>query len=314
LDSVEVRQKGSTWKTFTPKGRFLLCRPSGAGSRNCAMTLEEGVPSGGSNTPTASPVCSPPGKIPKVLTSDFRPPSADSQEGMVAAQVSYSGFEVWLDCARNAAYRFEYMAYNDCGSLPRHAGFKRDPNFSKSCQQKNGKAYKATEGVAFDRGHLVPANHLDGDATAIMQSNYMTNILPQAALMNRGAWLQTEEIIECWRVKEPLHVVGGAIFDDSSPRHAWFKESHNVDNPTYFWKVVTASTLFPEDNNRIAWLLPNLETAKRDQLDKYLVSISELEAALTEAGQSQKFALSDSEKKSKPSKSWALPAGCDKSL
>jgi endonuclease G len=67
-------------------------------------------------------------------------------------------------------------------------------------------------GNNYDRGHLVPANHLDHLAKGIAQSNYMTNILPQHAKMNRGAWLVTEEIIECTRDEEPLHVVGGPIW------------------------------------------------------------------------------------------------------
>jgi DNA/RNA endonuclease G (NUC1) len=61
--------------------------------------------------------------------------------------------------------------------------------------QKPAKAY----GVGYHRGHLVPANHLDGSEETIKASNTMTNILPQTADLNLGAWLQTEEIIECYR-------------------------------------------------------------------------------------------------------------------
>jgi DNA/RNA endonuclease G (NUC1) len=39
----------------------------------------------------------------------------------------------------------------------------------------------------------------------------MTNILPQAANMNRGTWLLTEEIIECYRDIDELLVIGGVI-------------------------------------------------------------------------------------------------------
>ena len=39
----------------------------------------------------------------------------------------------------------------------------------------------------------------------------MTNILPQAANMNRGAWLLTEEITECYRDIDELLVIGGVI-------------------------------------------------------------------------------------------------------
>ena len=67
---------------------------------------------------------------------------------------------------------------------------------SSSCQQLSAKTYKQ-KGQRYDRSHLVPANHLDYSKAAIRQSNFMTNILPQAASMNRGAWLLTKEITEC---------------------------------------------------------------------------------------------------------------------
>ena len=55
------------------------------------------------------------------------------------------------------------------------------------------------------------AIHFEQSQTAIAQTNYMTNILQQAANMNQGAWLLTDEIIECNRDIEDLHVIGGVI-------------------------------------------------------------------------------------------------------
>lgn len=314
FESVSVRITGEKWLKFGMEGRFLKCRQSGAKTKTCTMLLEELVRNEDTKLPSGSGQCIV-GSAPKALTSNFTSPKMmnEAHEGIVAAQVSYSGFEVWLDCTRNAAYRFEYFGYKDCGKLARHAGFRRDPKFPLDCQQRNGNAYPKTEGVAFDRGHLVPANHLDGDALAIRQSNYMTNILPQAAFMNRGAWLQTEEIIECWRDHETLHILGGAIFDETSKRHAWFQASHGVETPILFWKVVTAKSLFPKDNHRIAWIVPNVETAKRATLDKFLVSIYKLEAVLARYGQAQTFDIPDSEKQHTPKVSWKLAKGCDKS-
>ena len=40
----------------------------------------------------------------------------------------------------------------------------------------------------------------------------MTNILPQTDKMNRGAWLESEMLIECARDEEALRIIGGAIF------------------------------------------------------------------------------------------------------
>jgi len=214
-----------------------------------------------------------------------------------------------------AAIRFEYNARYDCGCLGRHGSFKLDPNVDDSCQQKNGNSYPKTDDnnvtYAYDRGHMVPANHLDGDETAIEESNYMTNILPQMDKMNRGAWLATEEIIECYRDVEPLHVLGGAVWDSTSQRNDWFFTSHYVKNPVYYWKVITSGTLFSEDNHRIAFWIPNTVAALRGELDNYVVSISTLETNLAQYGQTQTFDVPSGEKPHTPANAWAKPTGCD---
>lgn len=82
-----------------------------------------------------------------------------------------------------------YNAQRDSGNSKRYNSFYLDPTVPADCQQTSTKAY----GQNYDRGHQVPANHLDASPIAIKQSNFMTNILPQAPNMNRGAWLLTEE-------------------------------------------------------------------------------------------------------------------------
>ena len=51
--------------------------------------------------------------------------------------------------------------------------------------------------LAYDRGHMIPANHWDHDKSTIKQTNYMINIMPQMDKMNRGAWLETEMVGVC---------------------------------------------------------------------------------------------------------------------
>ena len=119
---------------------------------------------------------------------------ATVQSGDVV-RLDYEGFTVWLNCTKRGAVKFRYNAQRDQGNFKRHQQFYFDPNVPKRCQQTSTKPYKHS-GQSYDRGHLVPANHFDYSKKAIKQSNYMTNILPQAANMNRGAWLLTEEIVE----------------------------------------------------------------------------------------------------------------------
>ena len=103
--------------------------------------------------------------------------------------------------------KFLYNAQHDTGNFKPLKSFHVDPNVSSSCQQLSAKTYKQ-KGQRYDRGHLVPANHLDYSKVTIRQSNFMTNILPQAANMNRGAWLLTEEITECYRDIDELLIIG----------------------------------------------------------------------------------------------------------
>jgi endonuclease G len=212
-------------------------------------------------------------------------------------RLDYEGFSVWLDCKERAPIKFRYNAQRDAGNEPRKENFSFDPAVSRDCQQLSTKAY----GNGYDRGHQVPANHLDYSAVAIKQSNFMTNILPQASSMNRGAWLLTEEIVECYRDIEELLVLGGVIWGNNS-KDDYFIKSHGVRTPDAFWKVVIRGK-----DNVIAWIVPNSQTATKDQLDRYLVSVAEIEQLTSE-----KIPVSGDARSQKLNSSWVVPIGCNK--
>ena len=174
-------------------------------------------------------------------------------------RLDYDGFTVWLDCGRRGAVRFRYIAKVDHGKLDRSHIFSIDPDVSRRCQQTTTVPY-AHGDVPYDRGHLVPANHMDHSSKALKQSNYVTNILPQVAVMNRGAWLQTEEIIECYRDRGDLLVLGGVIWGNT-PADDYFKKSHGVATPDAFWKVIVRW-----DGEVIAWIVANSTLATRQAL------------------------------------------------
>ncbi|MDI1276149.1 DNA/RNA non-specific endonuclease [Methylobacter sp.] len=215
-------------------------------------------------------------------------------------KLDYPGYTVWLDCSQRGAVKFQYVAQRDNGNAKRYDNFFIDPNVPVDCQQTSAKAY----GHNYDRGHQVPANHLDASEEAIKSTNTMTNILPQAANMNRGAWLQTEEIIECYRDISELLVIGGVLWGNN-PADDYFIESHGVKTPDAFWKVVIRGT--GQDERAIAWIVPNSQEATRKNLDQYLISVDEIERVTGE-----KIPVADYAKHDKPSQSWMIPVGCNK--
>ena len=127
----------------------------------------------------------------------------------------------------------------------------------------------------------------------------MTNILPQASNMNRGAWLRTEAIAECYRDIEPVTVIGGAIWGDNPRTH--FIASRGVATPDASWKV------FIREDRAIAWVIPNTAEATRKRLDQYLISIADLEARTGEPIPVEGWLKEES-----PGVSWMIPMGCDR--
>lgn len=237
--------------------------------------------------------------VPATPTSSFG--EVVSSNASNIKQLDYTGFTVWIDCSKRGAVKFRYTPQRDTGSFKRYDDFFLDPNVPSECQQLSSKAYGST----YDRGHLVPANHLDFSQDAIKQTNSMTNILPQHKNMNRGAWLLTEEIIECYRDIDELLVLGGVVWGDN-PADDYFVTSHGVKTPDAFWKVIIRGT--GANERAIAWLIPNSAEATKKNLDHYLISIAELEKIIGEP-----IPVADYVKYEKPSSSWLVPKGCNRS-
>ena len=185
--------------------------------------------------------------------------------------------------------------------------------------------------MAYDRGHLIPANHFDNDAAVIAETNLMINILPQADKMNRGAWLETEMITECLRDEEVLTVLGGAVYPstpEASQEAEFFRRTHGVVVPTHFWKIIAANPAgrYRDDHGLLAFWIPNKPEATAARASEFVVSIKQLEAHLAEAGSASSglagpgwprrsvpevFDLPDSIKAHVPS-FWGTLEGCDR--
>ncbi|MFM8341760.1 MAG: DNA/RNA non-specific endonuclease [Methylomonas sp.] len=239
--------------------------------------------------------------VDQALPAAARTPSpAHASPPAKLLQLDYEGFTVWLDCSKRAPIKFRYTAQHDTGQFKRYPDFFFDPSVPAACQQKSTKAY----GHGYDRGHQVPANHLDSSEKAIKQTNYMTNILPQTAQMNRGAWALTEEIIECYRDIDELLVIGGVIWGHN-PEDDYFLDSHGVETPDAFWKVLIRGS--GQDQRAIAWIVPNSTEATRKNLDRYRVTVDDIQRLTGE-----NIPVADYVKHDKPSASWLVPRGCDK--
>jgi len=133
--------------------------------------------------------------------------------------------------------------------------------------------------------------------------------------MNRGVWLATENVVECFRDIEALSVLGGAVFDNESERIDWFLESHDVKTPVYYWKVVRGKDGGEIEKKYgtpvIAFWVPNSEDAKKQKdVDKFTVTIAELEANLAKYDEPETFEFGPKFNKSSCYRAPGKKSGC----
>lgn len=217
---------------------------------------------------------------------------------------NYSYFNLWVDCDRRSAIKFDYIIWEDSANHSRPSSFYTDPYLPSRCQQKTTSSYASVKS-GYDRGHLVASNHMDFNATAIKRANYISNMLPQVANMNRGAWLRTEEIAECHREYTDIRVIGGPVWS-AGVKNTYFLNSHGVRTPNKYWKVLIKQDYNGNVIDAIGWIIPNVTNAYKSSLDNYLESINTIENA---TGQS--IPVPNSFRYMVPTQSWALPSGCD---
>ena len=195
----------------------------------------------------------------------------------------YEGFTVWLDCINHGAIAFRYELTADDGSESRpEDNYVVDTSVPAECQPANGNSYRTSsvpvgQVGTYDRGHLVPVNHMDDSLQSMRDTYYVTNILPQASAFNQdeGAWFHTEVISECYRDITDLSIWGGVIFGDDATDD-YFLDTHRVVTPDFWWKLIMRA----DTNTYVAWLFPNSQSVDVGSIDQYVVDISYLQPRL----------------------------------
>lgn len=187
-----------------------------------------------------------------------------SYAGIANAEIihrQYEGFDLDIDCDLRGAVQYHYTLGRDKGDIDRKEDFEFDPEVPARCQQSSTSTYKVNGKSTFDRGHGVPANHIDNSELGIQQTNFIVNIWPQHRDLNRGAMKQTELIAECYRDIEPLEIYGG-IIAGATPANSDYLKSHGIVTPGYFYKLIVRK------DRALAWILPNKAGMKK----MYLIS------------------------------------------
>ncbi len=153
------------------------------------------------------------------------------------------------------------------GSVARTEVFAPDP----ALPAEEAAQLSDYRGSGYDRGHLAPAGDFVHSQRQMRESFYLSNVVPQDAALNRGAWADLEKHVRrLARERGTLYVFTGPVNDVQAPRIG-----AGVAVPRALYKIV----IDPRARQGVAWLVPNRPGVALDEWDRWRVSIREVEAA-----------------------------------
>ena len=166
-----------------------------------------------------------------------------------------------------AIYYKDAPGYITGGFSRKGLNFKRDPKLNGR-DGGNVWYYKNV----WDKGHLVPAAHMNDNYASLRETFLFTNCTPQHESFNRGVMKELEKKIRQWNNEfgRVAIITGWVIEDDLDYIYTGLPPLMPI--PKYYYKVFVDIS----NNRSIAFLIPNKKSTK--PLLEYVVSIDYLES------------------------------------
>jgi endonuclease G, mitochondrial len=186
-------------------------------------------------------------------------------------------------------YNFFTISYSSKYKNPEWASYTLTADMVKISVAERNSSFRQDKAVAgcavtgdytnsgYDRGHLVPAEDMNFDETAMYESFFMTNVSPQDPTLNRGIWKSLEDKVRKWATaNKKIHVVVGAILPKrNSATLEYIGANEDVLVPKKFFKIILDDT--EPSRKAIAFMFDNEESSKT--LKQHACTIDEVEAA-----------------------------------
>jgi len=156
------------------------------------------------------------------------------------------------------------------GPAKRKDNFRPDPAVAAQCQAQLSDY--ATAGNIYDRGHMAPAGNNTINDAVMSESFFLSNMVPQVANNNRGAWRLLEAAERQWATTPgtDFYIISGGIYDQGHP-----VVGNGLGIPTRLYKIII------EKNSRQvqAYLLPNGPINPATDWPKYQTNMATIEQA-----------------------------------
>ena len=152
--------------------------------------------------------------------------------------------------------------------------WKKDPKISEGYVLIPSDYKGAYKKCNYDRGHQAPLASFKGDDWK--KTNYTSNLTPQKADLNRGAWLKLEnkvrELVN--RENKSVYVMTGTYYNKGE--ELCRLETRRIDYkiPSGYWKIIAIEE---DDKLKVASFMFPQNAKRKDGYCKYQSSIKEIE-------------------------------------
>lgn len=175
----------------------------------------------------------------------------------------------------NASTKFaNWVAYKMTSSSQasgRSRTWRQDPDLPASDTLAPAAYTGANAALAVDRGHQAPLAGLGGSSD--WQSlNYLSNITPQKAALNQGAWVRLEDKERALSNSKTVYTVTGPLFEKNI---ATLPNAPAVQIPSGYWKILFTGAS-PADGKFAAFIM-NQDTPRAANFCNFQVTVSQIE-------------------------------------
>ncbi|WP_374974408.1 DNA/RNA non-specific endonuclease [Pectobacterium aroidearum] len=175
----------------------------------------------------------------------------------------------------NSSTKFaNWVAYKMTSSSQasgRSRTWRQDPDLPASDTLAPAAYTGANAALAVDRGHQAPLAGLGGSSD--WQSlNYLSNITPQKADLNQGAWVRLEDKERALSNTTAVYTVTGPLFERSI---ATLPNAPTVQIPSGYWKILFTGSS-PADGQFAAFIM-NQDTPRNANFCSFQVTVSQIE-------------------------------------
>jgi endonuclease G, mitochondrial len=164
------------------------------------------------------------------------------------------------------------------GNLDLDREWRNDPwleeNETLEAKPKNRDDYTNAASLGYDRGHQAPLGSFKGSRYA-SETNYYSNITPQMADLNQGAWQRLEEKVRAVvRTGRTAYIMTGPLYETAMPTLPNADEEHTV--PSGYWKIITIVDYDGSFNT--ASFIFNQNTARNARIMDHITNIDVIES------------------------------------